>query len=307
MITRRRLLAGGAAAAAMGAFAWQHRAFQVEGAPAHAVPEIARHARSVRVQNVDVNVIDVGQGPPTVFLHGIPDTSDLWVESIAALRDTRRCIAIDLPGFGDSVISGDFDWGANNRAAFVAGVLDALGVSTHVRLVAHNAGGTFAAIFAAAHPERVERALFTTTTIHPEFDWHIVARVNRTPLLGELAMAAYTWPRFRSSVGRFAGPEYTEARMREVFSRVDGAMKRSILGFYRGTDKALYREWQPRFERAVAGKPLRVIWGELNPGADVAMARRSFPTEDVIVYEKVGHWPMLEAPGRWRDDLVGFI
>ena len=180
-------------------------------------------------------------------------------------------------------------------------------VDEPIRLVAHNAGGTFGAIFVAEHPERVERALFTVTTIHPDHDWHLPARINRTPGLGELSMAAWSWDRFRGTVGAFSGPGFSEARMRETFARVDGRMKRAILAFYRNTDKDVYRTWQARFESGIAQKPLRVIWGELNPGASVDLARRSFPTDDVIVYPDTGHWPMLERGDRWIGDLVAFV
>ncbi|MDJ0789791.1 MAG: alpha/beta hydrolase [Myxococcota bacterium] len=310
MITRRRLLSASAVAAgaaAGGLWTWQRRALG-SVVPTENVASLRSHGRRVRVQNVDLHVIDAGQGPPVVFIHGIPDTTDLWADSIEALHPSRRCIAFDLPDFGRSATAeGRFDWSADNRAPFVADVLDALGIEEPVRIVAHNAGGTFGAIFAAAHPERVDRALFSVTTIHPDHGWHLPARINRTPGLGELAMAAYSWPRFQRTLATFSGPGFSEERMRETFERIDGRMKRAILSFYRSTDKAVYREWQPRFEQAMARKPLRVIWGELNPGASVELARRSFPTDDVIVYEQTGHWPMLELEARWRRDLLAFI
>lgn len=309
-IGRRRLLLGVAGLAGLAGFSawrWQARALAEDRVTTNG-PRLAPFARTIRAQNVDVNVVDVGEGPTVLFLHGIPDTSDLWADSIGRLQATRRCIAIDLPDFGRSrVTSGTFDWSAANRGRFVADVLDQLGIDAPIRLVAHNAGGTFGAIFTAAHAERVERALFTVTTIHPDHAWHLPARINRTPGLGELAMAAYSWERFRRTVGAFSGPGFDEARMRETFARVDGRMKRAILAFYRSTDRTLYRDWQARFESAVADIPLRVVWGELNPGANVDLARRSFPTDDVRVYSEVGHWPMLEQRERWLDDLESFV
>ena len=41
--------------------------------------------------------------PPLLLLHGNPTSSFLYRHVIAGLRDSFRCIAPDLPGFGRSV------------------------------------------------------------------------------------------------------------------------------------------------------------------------------------------------------------
>ena len=47
--------------------------------------------------------LDEGEGPPVVFWHGEPTWSFLWRKVITAVRDAGfRCIAPDLPGFGQS-------------------------------------------------------------------------------------------------------------------------------------------------------------------------------------------------------------
>jgi pimeloyl-ACP methyl ester carboxylesterase len=61
------------------------------------------------VQNVNVHLVEEGSGPPILFLHGNPDSADMWRAVIVSLREQFRCLAPDLPGFGRSSAPADFD------------------------------------------------------------------------------------------------------------------------------------------------------------------------------------------------------
>ena len=41
-----------------------------------------------------------GSGPLALFVHGFPLDGTMWLDQLAALADLRRCVAIDLRGFG---------------------------------------------------------------------------------------------------------------------------------------------------------------------------------------------------------------
>lgn len=43
-----------------------------------------------------------GEGPLTVFVHGFPLDHRMWLDQVEGLSSSRRCVAIDLPGFGRS-------------------------------------------------------------------------------------------------------------------------------------------------------------------------------------------------------------
>ncbi|MDQ2939344.1 MAG: alpha/beta fold hydrolase, partial [Actinomycetota bacterium] len=53
-----------------------------------------------------VNYVEVGDGPPVVLLHGLGGCWENWLENIPQLARSRRVIAPDLPGFGDSPMPG---------------------------------------------------------------------------------------------------------------------------------------------------------------------------------------------------------
>ena len=45
---------------------------------------------------------ELGDGPPVVFLHGLGGTRVSWGPQLRGLSDQFRCIAWDMPGYGDS-------------------------------------------------------------------------------------------------------------------------------------------------------------------------------------------------------------
>ncbi len=73
----------------------------------------------VKVLGCDVNVVESGVGQPIIFLHGNPDSSQLWAPIAASLATSHRCIVPDLPGYGRSSIAPDFDFSLNGLAEFM--------------------------------------------------------------------------------------------------------------------------------------------------------------------------------------------
>src|SRR5215216_4089919 len=70
--------------------------------------------------------VDVGEGPPVVFLHGNPTSSYTWRHSIDALRHTYRCLAPDLIGMGRSSPSPSRAYRFLEQAAYLDAWFDAM-------------------------------------------------------------------------------------------------------------------------------------------------------------------------------------
>jgi pimeloyl-ACP methyl ester carboxylesterase len=102
----------------------------------------------VRVNQVDLNVVDIGDGDPAlVFLHYWGGSSRTWVPVMQRLSGTHRCVAIDFRGWGDSTKDAtDHSLGA--LASDVIGVVAKLGLEDFV-LLGHSMGGKVAQIVAA--------------------------------------------------------------------------------------------------------------------------------------------------------------
>src|SRR4051794_10531337 len=77
---------------------------------------------SVKTAVGNVSTMQAGSGDPVVALHGLGGTKASFLPTLAALADSHRVIAIDLPGFGDS----DKPIGAAYNSAWFAGAVTAL-------------------------------------------------------------------------------------------------------------------------------------------------------------------------------------
>src|SRR5688572_22545799 len=103
-------------------------------------------------------VVDHGQGPAVLLLHGFPDDRHLWRYQVGPLvKAGFRVIAPDLRGFGDAPRPADpKEYGLPIVIRDLLGILDALKVQ-RVQLVAHDWGAAVGWRMAAEHPDRVLR------------------------------------------------------------------------------------------------------------------------------------------------------
>lgn len=120
-----------------------------------AVPP-AEHRIRLQRNGVSVRVMEVGAGPPTLFLHGGPNAGSTWALLIPHLSG-RRCLVLDRPGTGLSdSLPLNVDTIGRFAETLVVDVLDALEVD-RADIVASSFGGYIALRSAAAHPERIGR------------------------------------------------------------------------------------------------------------------------------------------------------
>ena len=123
-------------------------------------PELSMGTRRIRVNDVELNVIVQGNGPPVLLVHGFPDDHTVWRNQIPALvNGGYRVIAIDTRGCGESEIKPrESDYVVDKLVADLLGLLDAFRIEK-VRVVGHDWGALQAWFFAMQHPERVERCI----------------------------------------------------------------------------------------------------------------------------------------------------
>jgi pimeloyl-ACP methyl ester carboxylesterase len=121
----------------------------------------------IDVGDVTLNVVDVGQGPAVLLLHGFPDRAAMWRHQIRALTAAgHRVIAPDLRGFGDSDRPSGVE--AYRMPAIMGdlfGLLDHLGID-EVAVAGHDWGALVGWLLASTAPDRVEK-LAALSVGHP--------------------------------------------------------------------------------------------------------------------------------------------
>ena len=117
--------------------------------------------RRLELAGVSTAVLEGGEGPPVVLLHGPGEFAAKWLRVIPYLVRTHRVIAPDLPGHGTSeVIDGPLD---ADRVLTWLGELIEHTCTSPPALVGHVLGGAIAARFAIDHSDRLDRLVLVDT------------------------------------------------------------------------------------------------------------------------------------------------
>jgi pimeloyl-ACP methyl ester carboxylesterase len=114
---------------------------------------IAVSERRLMLAGVSTAVLEGGDGPPVVLLHGPGEFAAKWMRVIPELVKTHRVVAPDLPGHGASDVNGGH-LGADRMAAWLGELIERT-CPSRPTLVGHVLGGAIAARFAIDHPDRL--------------------------------------------------------------------------------------------------------------------------------------------------------
>jgi len=266
--------------------------------------------RRLTVDGIGTSVLVGGSGAPgeaVVFVHGNPDSGSDWMPLTTRIAPFARVIAPDLPGFGAADARRDNDYSIYSYARFLDGVIRALDV-TRVHLVAHDYGGPFAAAWAADHPDRVASVTFINTGVLIGYRWHRMARLWRTPVVGELVMRAIRPGSARTMLAR----ENPGLSSQWVNTIVDHLMpektRRAVLRLYRSTRPADMDQLAARLRQH--DHDALVVFGDADSYIPADLAHRQvqvFPRVDIRILRGLGHWSWLEDTDAVADQVVPFL
>ncbi len=246
-----------------------------------------------------LHYLEAGSGPAVLLLHGWPTNAQLWRSSLVALSASRRAIALDLPGFGQSDKPTDVRYSFRFFEDTLTGFLDALGIE-RTGLAVHDMGGPVGLYWAVRHLERLSDLAILNTLAFPELSWAV-----------KLFVAATFVPGVRSYL---ASPSGVRAAMRfgvHEKSRITPEVAELYAAPYEGREarRALLKSAQglsPRgFGEIARGLsqiqvPVRLVYGEgdrILPDVARTMSRiqRLIPHAELTKLPRCGHFLQEDA------------
>lgn len=272
-------------------------------------------SRFIEVNGRPVHLRDEGphdDPAPIVLLHGTSASLHTWQGWAVALRDQRRVIRIDLPGFGLTGPNRQNDYSTAADVLFLRAVMDKLGVQRFV-LAGNSLGGLIAWTAAARMPERVDRLILVDAAGYPpeslttQQEVPLGFRIARMPWLRRLT--SYILPRgvIESSLRQVYGdPAKVTADQVDLY--FDMARRE-------GNRDALAR----RFDQAGPADlsllkdikaPTLILWGgrdRLMPPELAQRFQRDIPGARLVVFESLGHIPQEEDPQRTVAEVRRFL
>ena len=265
-----------------------------------------------------VHVIEAGDGPPIVHLHG-NNTSSLSHLMLLEHMSTVRTYLVDRPGFGLS----DPEAFPRDRfrqcaVRFVDEVLDELRLESVV-LVGASGGGIWAFWFALSRPERVRGlVLLGSVPLLPGARIPAGIRLMATPVLGD-ALSRTVKPSRRMLLALMASVGEGDTILRHpalIDSLLDAAHDPVATAANMAEFKALLSPLGPRPATRIRPEdlhrldvPTLMIWGDHDPVVAVTDARAAanlIPDARLEVLP-AGHVPQLGNPERVAELLEGFL
>jgi pimeloyl-ACP methyl ester carboxylesterase len=285
-------------------------ALTCDQARARLVAAIPAAERRLELAGVSTAVLDGGDGPPLVLLHGGMQFAATWIRVIPALMATHRVIAPDLPGHGASEVpDGRLD--ADRVLAWLDELIERSCPSPPA-LVGHTLGGAISARYAIGHGERISLLVLVDALGLDPF--HPIPRFA-------LAMVGLLAQPTEHTRDRFLGQcildlEGVHDQMGEAWELIatyglDGARNPHKKAAGRSLMKAFGVSAIPQADLARIRVPTALIWGRHDlqarlQVAEFASARHGWPLH---VIEDCGVEPNLEQPhallGALRAELDG--
>ena len=259
-----------------------------------------------------LSILSAGVGEPVVMIHGLGATKGSFLPTVAALAGSFRTIALDLPGFGDSVKPLGAAYHAPFFARAVVDLMNALALpGAHV--IGNSMGGRVALELGLRHAERVRRLALLSPSLawRRERPWAPVVRLLR-PELGLLqitprwlveAIVRRTIPGADSNWVRAGVDEFLRAYL----------TPRGRAAFYAAA-RQIYLE-EPHgakgfWTRLATLEPASLfIWGRRDSLVPIGFAKHVKDTLPAARHLELdcGHVPQLECPAETHAAIAAFF
>ena len=267
-------------------------------------------SRYLPVNGMSVHYRDEGpaiDSLPLVLLHGSGSSLHTW-DSLVAQLEGKRCIRIDLPGFGLTGPHPQGDYRMSTTGSILDSVLRFLKVDSCI-MAGNSLGGLVAWSYATAHPKVEALILVDPAGFPPEKGkgGNLAFRLARIPVLNKLL--TYITP--KSLVEKSLKQSYGDPSM------VSPALVQRYydLNLREGNRQALVDRFTQDFSTDTMAlrnlhMPVLLVWGEKDQVIPFSTARRFqslLPQARLVSYPELGHVPQEESPAQLASTIRAWL
>jgi pimeloyl-ACP methyl ester carboxylesterase len=258
--------------------------------------------KEAAVFGMRIHYVEAGSGPVVVLLHGLGGNSANWAFNITALAQKYRVIVPDQIGFGRSdkpLIT----YRVGTYVDFLDKFLDELKIEK-ASLVGNSMGGWIAALYALAHPAKVERLVLVDAAgfaLPKDFDLRTLSGLN---------------PSTRDSMRQLAALVFYNQKLFGSDSAIDFALTQRIGAGDGYTIQSLVESIKRNEDMlddrlAAIKQPTLIIWGR-NDGLtplprEGERFKKELPGAQLIVFDQCGHVPQVEKAAEFNAAVLKFL
>ncbi len=263
--------------------------------------------RRVDVDGIATSLLEGGQGPPLLLIHGGTQAGALlWWRVLPALCSRYRVLAPDLPGLGTSEPLDTID--AEGFARWLQRLIDNT-CEEPPTLIAHSAPAALAARFAARHGDLLRRLVLVDATglgpfrPSPAF---LVAALRFTVRPSRRSLERFNrWP--------YLDPERTRRHDHERHEAIDDYLiTRAAVPHIKRTMRQMIKAGSRRIPDSQLrriGVPTALVWGSHDRMAplDHAEATSSRLGWPLTIIDGAAHVPHVEQPDAFVEAMAESI
>ena len=253
---------------------------------------------------------------PLILLHGMSSSLNTWDSVVIGLKDKKRVISLDLPGFGLTGPSPENAYNFDYYSKFIDSFTTRLKIKRFI-LVGNSMGGAISWNYALHNPQGLAKMVLVDAAGYPKKgeSGSLGFTIASTPVINNLLL--YATPKFlvRKSLETVY---YNQARVTdeqvERFHDVairEGNRAAALLifkGSFQGNSKRFLNSNIARIKDIKT--PTLILWGDkdnLISVDNVAQFQRDIQGSQAEIYKNVGHVPMEEVPGKVAASIAGFV
>lgn len=269
----------------------------------------------ISVQGLNVHLRDEGprqDAVPIVLLHGTSASLHTWDGWAAQLKDKRRVIRVDLPGFALTGPNPQNDYSTAAYVDFVRALANQLDLKRFV-IGGNSLGGQIAWSAAVAMPDRIDRLILVDASGYPP---ELLSSKQSIPLGFRLAAMPALEPITANTLPRGV----VEASVKNVYGDPSKVTPQLVDLYYdmtlrQGNRAALRRRIEQGYTADVAKlktlrQPTLLLWGgkdRLTPPEFAQWFKRDIPDSRLVVFDDLGHVPHEEDPARTVAEVKKFL
>ncbi len=257
-----------------------------------------------RINNIEINYRESGEGFPLLLIHGFTGNLRIWALQVPVLTRDFRMVSIDQRGHGHSEKpTRPEDYSLELMAEDAYGLLQHLGIDG-CYLIGHSMGGMVAQLLTLAHPESVRALVLVDTAAEATSSMRTQDRARLVEIARDRGMEAVFEEQLRIN------PAADQLRAQAA-----------LLELWRQQFLLTSREAYIHCARAVAKRkplldklhtieaPTLIICGE-NDEPMLAASRQMherIPGSELVIIPGAGHTPQIERAPEFNRVLSEFL
>jgi pimeloyl-ACP methyl ester carboxylesterase/CRP-like cAMP-binding protein len=271
--------------------------FNINGQPIHFV-EAGKRGRQI-----------------ALLIHGWSSSWYATSPILGLLAQRFHCIAIDLPGYGNSPALAE-ETTIAKYVDLLADLIEQISDSPVV-LVGHSMGGMISIGLASKYPVLIERMVLLCPTISGRLSTSINLFISPITIMERFGLGSWLVSAVEHT---FVG--LTDRLMRPVsfaqrtgiseadYEQLRQDARKSHQGRVRFECFYAMRNSDLRGQLSKIDTPALIIWGAEDntvPLRDAGIVADEWPQADLRIFPKAGHWPQFETPDATRRQIAAYL